>query len=65
MPDIHLVFKGQTWFGLSVSLVAAVTAWMVGARWGRCSVWRVRRRNLGLESRSRRVHGKLARCYTT
>ncbi len=62
MPDIHLVFKGQTWFGLSVSLVAAVTAWMVWGPLGSLLCFGVfAGGTLWLESRSRRVRGRQAR----
>ncbi|HEX5312183.1 hypothetical protein [Aquabacterium sp.] len=62
MPAIQLVFKGQTWFGLSVSVVAAATAWMVWGIWGGLICFAAfAGGTLWLESRSRRVRGRQAR----
>lgn len=62
MARFQFVFKGQTWFGLSVSLVAAATAAMVWGSVGAivCFVM-FAGGTLALEARSRQVRGRQAR----
>lgn len=62
MPEFQTVFKGQTWFGLAVSVVAAATAGMV---WGLLGAmlcfFAFAGGTLFLEARSRQVQGRQAR----
>ncbi|HET8694136.1 MAG TPA: hypothetical protein VFM33_05675 [Aquabacterium sp.] len=62
MPGIQWVFKGQTWFGLAVSVVAAATAAMVWGTVGAALCFSVfAGMTLWLETRSRKVSGRQAR----
>ncbi|MBP7485569.1 MAG: hypothetical protein KA781_09715 [Aquabacterium sp.] len=62
MARFQLVFKGQTWFGLSVSVVAAATAGMVwGAVGALLCFLMFAGGTLLLEARSRQVQGRQAR----
>ena len=62
MPGVELMTKGQTWFGLAVSLVAAATAAMVWGAVGAvfCFVL-FAGGTVMLERRSRAVKGRQAR----
>lgn len=62
MSKFQSMFKGQTWFGLSVSVVAAATAGMVwGASGAALCFLAFAGGTLMLEARSRRVKGRQAR----
>ncbi|MGE5453242.1 MAG: hypothetical protein ACM3VZ_15540 [Acidobacteriota bacterium] len=62
MRQVQTIFKGQTWFGLSVSLVAAATAGMVWGLPGAALCFMAfAGGTLLLEARSRRVKGRQAR----
>lgn len=62
MARFQLVFNGQTWFGLAVSVVAAATAGMVwGAVGALLCFLMFAGGTLLLEARSRQVQGRQAR----